>query len=999
VVSTVGCGGLKALLNLWHIPTGFPFLKTLVEGLPRFCAAHQISLGDVTLYLPYARAGAHFKQMLLERYQGAFLLPRIEILGEWTDDGLELPEPLDVEGTAGRGVIPPLVRQALLAKLVREKQVQLALQEGLEVPPFQMTLQLVEALIAFLDQACIEEVSLENLTHLVPEAFASHWQITLDFMRIIQLYWPQLLKEKGYEEPYAQHHQSVQHRLNAWQQLPPSGWVIAAGSTGTMPATAALLKAIAALPNGGVILPGLDSNLGDEGISACHPQVALQQLLKRLGRTPASVPLWPWALDPEHLPAPRVAKRQQLVADLFRASFETVSQDQSQAPAGSDEALSRWEGIHYLPCASPQEEAETIALMLREALETPGKTIALVSADRLLLQQVFAILKRWQIVPANSAASLFSQTDLGTLIHLALQAVVEQVSPVALLSLLKHPLCWVGEAAFHQAFCFALEQRLLRGIDPGRGFASLREGIASIEQPLRALLEQGIERLSLFLEPLFTLHAKGDPQIPFYQWVQALGETIKRLCPADVQLASPKARAVLTPFLEALQEASVFFPAVSLGDAVEGICLLMGKLSLSPESPTHPRVRLLGTQEARFLQADTVILGGLNEGTWPPLPSNGPWLNRPMREDIGMPPLERQIGLSAHAFCQTFGSPTLVLTRALRSGGTPTVPSRFLARLETLLKAEGKTWQADATWRRWALGLDAPQTTAVSQVPAPRPPVHARPRQLSVTQIEMWRKDPYALYARHVLRLKPLDPLNASPDHALQGTLLHQVFDLFLSRCPDLFAPEALEELYSLGREKLAPFFHKPAVQTFWWQRFQKMATWFLETERQRRLENRPYETFTEVEASLVLEGPAGPFRLKARADRVDVFADGTVDLIDYKTGFPPSETEVILGYAPQLPLEAGMLWKGGFGTLGVKDPQLGQLHFWHVSGRSEGGDIKTLKASTQDLAASALEGLQRLIEAFDDVATPYYPQADPTQGIYYPDYMFLARFLEWNGR
>ncbi|MGL4427109.1 MAG: double-strand break repair protein AddB [Alphaproteobacteria bacterium] len=989
------------MLNLWNIPTGMPFLQTLVEGLPRFCEDHQIGLGDVTLYLPYARAGTNFKQMLLERYQGAFLLPRIEILGEWTDDALEFPENPDAVVGLEQKTIPPLVRQALLAQLVREKQTQLARQEGMEVPPFQMTLQLVEALIAFLDQACIEEVSLENLAQLVPETFASHWQLTLDFMRIIQIYWPQLLLEKGYVEPYVQHHQWVQRKLAAWQQSPPSGWVLAAGSTGTMPATATFLKAIASLPKGGVILPGLDPHFGQqpgsENISACHPQYALQQLLKRLGRTADSVPLWPWALDLEHPLGPHIPKRQQLVRELFQASFETPSKEDSTEPPS--EALSKWEGIHYLACASLHEEAETIALMLREALETPGKTIALVSADRLLLHQVFAALKRWQIVPYNSASSLFSQTDLGSLIHLALQAIVEQASPIPLLSLLKHPLCCVRDAPLHQAFCFALEQRLLRGIDPGRGFASLREGAASIEQPLRDLLEQGIERLSFFLEPLLTLQAKGEAPLPFSQWVQALGEVIHRLCPPEVQLASPKARAVLSSFLEGLQEAAIFFPEVSLEDAVEGIWLLIGKLSLPPEPPTHPRIRLLGTLEARLLQADTVILGGLNEGTWPPLPNNGPWLNRPMRDDIGMPPLERRIGLSAHDFCQTFGNPTVVLTRALRAGGTPTVPSRFLARLETLLKAEGKTWKEDTLWRRWALALDAPQTTVAIQVPAPCPPVHARPRQLSVTQIEMWRKDPYALYARHVLRLKPLDPLNASPDHALQGTLLHQVFDLFLSQGADLFAPTALEELLTLGREKLAPFFHKPAVQTFWWQRFQKMASWFLETERQRRLQQRPYKTFTEVDATVVFQSPAGPFRLKARADRVDVFEDGTVDLIDYKTGFPPAERDVVLGYAPQLPLEAGMLWKGGFRDIAVKNLQLGQLHFWHVSGRLEGGDIKTLKSPTQALAEGAWEGLQRLIEAFDEVTTPYYPQADPTQGLYYPDYMFLARFLEWNGR
>ena len=332
-----------------------------------------------------------------------------------------------------------------------------------------------------------------------------------------------------------------------------------------------------------------------------------------------------------------------------------------------------------------------------------------------------------------------------------------------------------------------------------------------------------------------------------------------------------------------------------------------------PRWGRHPRLAIWGLLEARLQHADVLVLGGLNEGTWPPEAHANPWMSRPMLAEFGLPLPERRIGLTAHDFVQAFSAPEVYLTRAERVEGTPTVPSRWLLRLETLLRGSEaeSALAAGAAWLPWQRGLDQPDAVEAAPRPAPAPPVAARPRSLSVTQVETWMRDPYAIYARYVLGLRALEPLDADPDAAEYGSLIHRALDAFLSKGPDLASDAAFEALMETGKRAFGPALDRPGVWAFWWPRFARIARWFLDFERQRSGGVR--ERLCEVAGVLMVPGPAGPFTLTARADRIDWLTDGSLTIIDYKTGAIPKQDEVAAGFAPQLPLEAAIALGGGF--------------------------------------------------------------------------------------
>jgi ATP-dependent helicase/nuclease subunit B len=430
----------------------------------------------------------------------------------------------------------------------------------------------------------------------------------------------------------------------------------------------------------------------------------------------------------------------------------------------------------------------------------------------------------------------------------------------------------------------------------------------------------------------------------------------------------------------------------------------LGGRMVRPPFGGHPRLSILGLLEARLVQADLVILGGLNEGTWPPQPHADPWLSRPMRAALGLPSPERRIGLTAHDFVQACGAPQVVLTRATRVDGTPTVASRWLLRLDTLLRASGYKDGLSTEIRPhllWARMLDAAGPPLPVSPPSPCPPVSARPRELSVTDVETWRRDPYALYARRILNLRALEPLDADAGAAERGLIIHAILADFVRRYPDALPADALQKLIAIGRERFGPTLANPGVWAFWWPRFCAVASWIVEQEIARR----PFAAPSLTEATGILEIEAQRFVLKARADRIDTLQSGGLAIIDYKTGAPPSAKDVALGFAPQLPLEAAIAIAGGFKD--APSRAVAELSYWRLSGgdppgeetRLDGADYNNRKQKLPDaagLAIAALDGLRDLIVKFDDPGTPYHARPRP-RFARANDYEHLARVGEWS--
>ena len=828
-----------------------------------------------------------------------------------------------------------------------------------------------------------------------------------------------MLEAEGAIDPADRRNRLLQARCEAWRHCPPRDPVIAAGSTGSIPATADLLAAVAALPAGYVVMPGLDRILDPESwnlLDPGHPQFGLRQLLRRLDADRTEVSEWPF----ETVISQRGLAREHLVSEALRPARTTQAWHGERGNVAAD-AL---QGVVRIVAQEPHEEAGVIALALREALETEGRTAALITPDRNLARRVASIMGRWGVEIDDSAGTPLTETPPGIFLRLTARLFHEGVAPVPLLAVLKHPLAAGGEStAAFRASTRVLERLVLRGPRPARGFAGLRAAAELRFRQAREAATTGqsnghsndlekcddaeelIQRLMAFAAPVDDLLDKPAAMLP--DIVTAHVVFCEALATSDVlsgaeRLWVDEAGEALAAFVSELLEfggglgpvAPDRYPA--LLDA-----LLAGRL-VRPRHGAHPRLSILGPLEARLQRFDMTILGGLNEGNWPPDPTVDPWMGRTMRADFGLPSPERRIGLSAHDFTQAFCAGDILLTRSARVDGAPSMPSRWLTRLDVARRALNlcddllADNQAHAL-REWWRMLDdpgaPPRAVQPSLRPRPVPPVAARPRQLSVTQIETWMRDPYAIYAREILRLRALPPLDQNADAAIYGSLIHDILDAFFAALPPgPLPPDAGERLRAHGEAALAPYRSVPAVWAFWWPRFERIATWVLSIEAGRR--PRVTATHMEVTGAIEFDAPGGRFRLTARADRIDELVGGGISVIDFKTGVPPTKREVQAGFAPQLPLEAAMVGLGGFP--GVPTQPVEELMFWRLSGGREPGQLRDAADDPGQVAVEALDGLKLLVARFDMPDTPYEARPRPEHAPAYSDYEHLARVREW---
>jgi ATP-dependent helicase/nuclease subunit B len=988
--------------TVFTVPPGAPFVDALAAVLLDETRGDALALTRYTILLPTRRARRALAEAFLRQGDGRpLLLPLTMPLGDLDPDEAELfgaEEGAALSHSSDSAdlppPIPPLRRQLLLARAI------LAAGGGMTLD---QAARLAGELARFLDQMQTEQVDFARLKDLVPEEYAVHWQRTLRFLGILTENWPRILEDEGCMDPALRRNRVLAAQAAFWQAQPPESPVIAAGSTGSIPATAALLDVIAGLPQGRVILPGLDREADEKTWAAvladpAHPQHGMARLLQRLKLSPDEVREWPTP-QPARLSRARLINEALWPAEVTDG-WQAGAKALARAAARREQFSEALKGVRRIDCANPQEEAQVIALHLRETLEYPGRRAALVTPDRDLARRVAAELRRWNIEVDDSAGQPLAETPPGVFLRLALDLLADQAAPAPLLALLKHPLAGAGmaAAALRQA-ARRLEIDLLRGPRPAPGFAGLREALAAENKPAHAPLVERLERLAAPLAALMEA-----PEAPLGAIMDAHLRLAEALATTDLETGAARlwageAGEAAARFFADFRESAADLAALPGRGYPALLQALLAGAVLRPRYGRHPRLAIWGPLEARLQQADLIVLGGLNEGTWPAEPPADPWLSRPMRRDLGLPPPDRRIGLAAHDFAQGLGASTVLLTRSLRVEGTPTLPSRWLTRLDGFLKILGLPLDgADPLrWRARQAALDRPAQVRPAERPRPCPPLDARPRRLSVTQVETWRRDPYAIYARHVLKLKPLDPLDAELGAAERGEIVHRALDLFVKAFPEALPADALRRLIALGERAFAPVHARPGVWAFWWPRFLRIAHWFLEVERSRRPDL--LHCHAEVAGQMSIEGPRGPFLLTAKADRIEKRRDGALAIIDYKTGSLPKWIEVDLGYAPQLPLEAAMARAGAFE--GIAAAAVAELAYWQLSGGDKAGETKAAPskdgADPNSRADKALQGLRDLIAKFDRAETCYLAIPDAARGPRYSDYAHLARVKEWS--
>ena len=928
---------LPAASRLYTIPPSAPFLTTLARAIlagnlpsPGGLPPDPLALPLTTIYLPTRRAARALREAFLAEAKGeALLLPRIRALGDPDEDAAIIfgaEESLEDDGAIGEAAIGALPRRLALMRLVLAFRHLLRLEAAAErgvtaspvvdVTPGQAS-YLAADLANLIDVIETEEIDLSRLDTIVPEEFAGHWQLTVEFLKIVTEHWPQYLEDHGLVSPVLRRTTLMAKETERLARGSPHP-VIAAGSTGTVPATARLLQVIASLPNGAVVLPGLDKSLDEESWATLaehpeHPQAGMAELLRKLGVRRDEV-----ATVPGSEPDAASRARLYLASEALRPAESTEHWQQFLAaeelsPEGRASFANALAGMRLVVAPNAHDEAEAIALILRSCIETPGKTAALVTPDRVLARRVAARLKRYDLAIDDSAGVPVARTVPGAFLDLVLGAFEKDFAPPELMALLKHPLALLGrrpEQARDAAR--ALERGAFRDVYVGQGLAGARAALEDArEEEKRGRLSAGDHQAALRLvadleaafAPLTEL-ARGD-----------LPNPAARLAEAHAAVAEKLAR-----------DASGSSSALWQGDAGEALSVLLAELIdaghglaltaadyppfyrslvagevVRPRTALHPRLFIWGPLEARLQQPDLVILGSLNEGVWPRHQEAGPWLSRPMREKLGLSPPERRIGLAAHDFAQALGAREVYLTRAHKVDGVQTVPSRWLQRLLALVKASGleQKIEPEQPWVQWARERDRAPFEPV-KAPEPRPPVEARPKQLSVTRIERWIANPYEIFARHILKLEPMQELGKEPDAAMRGTIVHRALHDFSRAFPDALPADIEAELTRIANAYFAKLDGSPLVKAFWRPQLRCFARWFAATEARRR--DGIARILTEVKGAL----PIGTgFTLTARADRIDLTEGGSVVIYDYKTGKLPRQSHVEKLHSPQLPLEA----------------------------------------------------------------------------------------------
>jgi ATP-dependent helicase/nuclease subunit B len=1002
--------------RVFTIPASAPFLQTLIGALKDgrlidgFPDVNPLALADATLFLPTRRACALAREAFLDVIGAdAVALPRIVALGEIDEDELAFADAAHgAEALELPQSLRPLERRMLLAHLVLAWSERLKPKRGdpaLIVHSPAAAFALADDLARLIDDMTTRQVPWDRLDRLVPDNLDKYWQLTLDFLKIAREAWPAILKERDAIDPSARRDLLIEAERRRLERH--DGPVIAAGSTGSMPATAKLLATIAGLPRGAVVLPGLDIALDaaawsliggrkDEPPASGHPQLAMHALLGRMKIERRDV-----------VTLGETSPRAQLVSEAMRPSASTEHWVERIDEMERTAALAN---IAIIEAANAEEEALAIAVALREAVHE-RRTAALVTPDRALARRVGAALGRWGIEADDTGGDALSDTQAGVFARLVAEAGLNGLPPVTLLALAKHPRFRLGRTAgAHTRAIATLELAVLRGPRPRPGCAGLAHALATFRtsephwsdprNKLKAAdldaAQRLIDALGVAFKPL-----EETPRMQSFAAVAALHAQVLAVLSrddagAEAAFGGDDGDALAQAFEEIAAQADTL--RIAPTDYPDLFEIAIADHTCRRAGRPGARVRIFGLLEARLMQVDRVVLGGLTETVWPPEARSDPWLSRPMRLELGLDLPERRIGLTAHDFAQLLGAPDVILTRAAKLAGAPTVASRFTQRLAAVAgEAQWKeAIRRGEKYLHWARDLDRAESIKAVTRPRPRPPLDARPTQLSVTEIEHWLRDPYTIYAKHILRLAPLDAVDTPPGARDRGTVIHGAIGEFTEVYAKGLPANPLNALLALGEKHFAALQDYPEARAFWWPRFVRIAHWFVAWETARRAN----AVALHAETRGRLEIPAGTrtFTLTTRADRIEHLRDGSFAILDYKTGQTPTARQVGSGLSPQLTLEGAILAAGKFE--GVAPGALGAFAYVSLRGRDPAGEERSIvfeDGTPQTHADKALARLKGVIARFEDTETPYRALVSPMWKTRYGDYDHLARVMEWS--
>lgn len=913
------------------------FADALVAGIvPRY-REPGFGLARLTLLVPSSRAARTLSEAFIRHAgdsgEGGLLMPRMVAVGDLDLDE-KLGAALDPLGAAD---IPPacdpVARWLALDRLIAEERAA----EGMEPLPGRARLNLAREMARTIDRLLVEDKTFEDLlSDPVRDSvagLASHWERAIRLFARVNVRWQSELAARGQVDAATRRNLLFDRTARRWKDNPPAHPIVAAGVTSAAPALARLLRVIAELPQGAVVLPDLDramddaawDELGRAGAAdepggavfgaedaVTHPQYHLKLLLNRMGVNRAEVQPWHRRGAAAAEPA-----RSRAISALF------LPPQASRSWASLNPADRRLAGVRLLTSATIEEEAQAIALLVREALETPEQRIAVVTADRGLARRVAQHLERWNIAADDSAGRPLALTPAGRLFGLLAEIAAHGPEPASLIAAFGHPLVYGWEPEARRAWLKSLRafDKELRGPAPAPGMEPLRKAAAEAE-----VAEWWAEAEALVV-PL----ADWPDQLP-------LAEALTRLADAAETFARTAVweredgRMLGQMIEELLGHALAAGTMIETADLAGTLRDCMDEIAVRPGYGGHPRVAIYGLLEARMARADLVICGGLNEGSWPQPPGADALLAPAILRALGVPGAEFRIGLAAHDLAGCMGAPQVVLSRALRDAEGPTLPSRFLLRVEALLGDDLAKDHRETAIPALLPHLDRQRPPVdPSPRPAPDPAPELRDVAIRVTALDRLLGDPYQFYAQAILGLKRLDPLAADPfsDPALRGTLVHDILDKWSkARASDPGLAIAPFAAAHFAAERVHPLF-----RALWQPRLIAALERFEQWIDEDAAAKGEVLLASEISGEMRVDG----VRVLGRADRIDRLADGSLRIIDYKTGRVPSKAEVEAGFALQLGLLGLIAEAGGFAEKGVPAAPATDFEYWSFGKEDDG--------------------------------------------------------------
>ncbi|MBP5343603.1 MAG: PD-(D/E)XK nuclease family protein [Alphaproteobacteria bacterium] len=898
--------------------------ESLTKRLLKEYQADPFGLAKVQVVVPTKRAAKIIKESFMpQKHDEALLLPQLIPLYELEALNPEIPPAID-----------SMERILLLAKLCQAKP---------NILTFDKAVQLAESLTELLDLSYQFDLQLAELEKLVPiERFAAHWQETIQFLNIINLHWPKILAERNQIDPADRKVRLIRAFTKRLSDIQSP--VVLAGLDGAFPALQELLITASQDKKNWIILDGLVQE---------NAPLSLGQSVRTL-------------CEKLKVPNPVLLNDYQTKQETI--AVQALAHVTWQPNIFKSDAL---EHVHLIVADTAQNEALTIALLLRQVLETPNKTAALVTTDRNLSRQVISQMQRWNILLDDSAGTPLVHTSVGIFLQLLTDFALHPDGPHAV-ALLYSPLAADGQnptifrQKVKQAEYEARKKKSKWSFDLKTDltpFLSLFENNTLV--PFKTFLTEHLKAA----ESLATSHDRSGKE---RLWGTDIGQTALDLFTE------------LSTYAEIIGEIEpTTYPQL--------LNTFMQQTNVRPKYGMTQRLDILGPIEARLYHPDVCIIGGLNEGTFPPIPEAGPWLNCSMRKQLGIPLPEQKIDELALDFLHCLCASEVYLTRAQKVNGTPSIPSRFIERLKAVAEINNIPFVEHQA--HLATLVNMPSQFKTIERPAPTPPLEVRPQGLSVTRIELWRRNPYAIYARYILKLIPLTPLEHSVKAAVFGSLVHKILELFFKNHPK---STNIQDLLLIGKQQFAEADLLEGDKVFLWPKFEKMANFIIQT--QQKIVPLIDKVLSEINSEIQLTVDDKLFTLSGTADCIQLYKDGSTGIIDFKTqSAMPSVKEVMAGYAPQLPLEALLAQQDAFKT---GPHPISDLAYWALSGKEDGGKVVSIQKTTDQLKKIIEEariGLIELIHTFNNSQTSYEVCPIPSQAPEYDDYEHLARSQEWN--